>query len=69
MSYNTIFIIHNRLFPTIFVSTTFGIVNLFSHGVAVIAPLLAELKDPFPMLIFVSITGFAIIASLFLKET
>ena len=69
MSYNTLFLTNNRLFPIKYVSTTFGIVNLCAHTIAICAPLVAEIKDPLPMMIFVSLTGIAIFASIFLKET
>lgn len=68
MSYNTVYVSNNRLFPTKFVSTTYGIVNLLSHIITVAAPLVAEIGDPYPFIIFVINTGLAITASIFIRE-
>ena len=68
MAFNTLYISNNRLFPTQFLATSFGIVNLISHLVTVGAPMVAEIKDPLPFLIFLSNAVAAIISSLFLRE-
>lgn len=68
MSFNVAYISNARLFPTKFLSTTFGIANLVSHLITIAAPMVAEIKDPYPYLIFNINMGAAIVACLFLKE-
>ena len=52
MSFNIGYISVARLFPTKFVATVFGIVNFVSHSFTVGAPLVAEMPEPFPFLVF-----------------
>ena len=68
MSFNTVYVGNNRLFPTQFLATTFGIVNFISHVFAVGAPLIAELSDPFPFTVFLVNCLVALLSACFLKE-
>jgi len=68
MSFNTVYVTNNRLFPTEFLASTYGIANLISHLLTIGAPLVAEIPDPFPFLVFVANTIIAIVAALFLRE-
>ena len=52
MSYNIGYISVSRLFPTKFVATVFGIVNMVSHSITVGAPLVAEMSEPIPFIVF-----------------
>ena len=68
MTFNTVYVTHNRLFPPYLLTSTFGLLNLSSHILTIPAPILAEVSNPYPILIFLgcSITGF--ISSFFIKE-
>jgi hypothetical protein len=68
MSTNTSYISNARLFPTKFLLSTFGICNLVSHIISVAGPIVAEIDEPYPFILFVVSVALAIIASLFLKE-
>lgn len=68
MSFNTIYVTNNRLFPTTLMATSFGFANLVSHIVAIPAPMIAEITEPFPFIVFVLFTIFAGICTLFIKE-
>jgi hypothetical protein len=68
MSFNTIYIANSRLFPTKLLATAFGACNLVAHIVAIIAPLIAEIPDPFPFIVFVILTGVAGVSSILIKE-
>ncbi len=68
MSFNTVYAGNNRLFPTKFLSTSFGIVNFISHILAIGAPLIAELEEPYPFWVFVGLCLIALVSSIFLKE-
>ena len=47
-----------ELFPSSLVATAFGICNVMNKSVAMIAPLVAEIAPPTPMMIVASITLF-----------
>ncbi len=68
MSFNVVFISNNKLFPTKFLATSYGICNLVSHILAVAAPLSAEIPDPYPFLVFIGNVVMALSASFYLKE-
>ena len=52
MGFNIGYISVPRLFPTRFVATVYGITNLIAHTFACLAPMVAEIKDPYPFTIF-----------------
>lgn len=68
MIFNTTIISVNRLFPTLYVATAYGVVNFCSHLCACLAPFVAEIKYPFPFIVFVCLIGIAIFTSFFLTE-
>ena len=68
MSNNTVYVGHNRLFPTQFASTTFGMLNFIAHLFAIAAPQVAEIEDPFPFLVCLGSGIIALFSSLFLLE-
>ena len=66
MAFNTVYASNNRFFPTKYISSTYGIVNFVSHLIAVGAPMLAEVSDPYPFTVFITNAAIAIICSFFL---
>ncbi len=68
MAYNTQYASNNRLFPTQFLASTFGIVNLVSHLYAIAAPMIAEMGDPYPFLAFFANAVMGIVCSFLLVE-
>lgn len=68
MSFNIGYVSVARLFPTNFVATVFGIVNFFSHSITVGAPMVAELSDPIPFIVFCINSFIAIFACTNLVE-
>ena len=68
MSFNIGYVSVARLFPTNFVTTVFGIVNFVSHGITVGAPMVAELGEPIPFVVFCCNAAFAIVFGLQLVE-
>ena len=55
-----------QLFPAIFAGTAIGICNIFAKMSTIIAPMLAEVNGPAPMIVFAIITGIASLISWFL---
>ena len=68
MIFNTTIIAVNRLFPTVYVSTAYGVVNFCAHLYACLAPFVAEVKNPYPFIMFVAMIGVAIFTSFMLTE-
>jgi hypothetical protein len=68
MSYNIGYVSVAKLFPTEFVTSVFGIVNLVSHLVTTMAPIVSEVKQPIPMLVYCANCGLALIFSAGLLE-
>ena len=55
------------IFPAIFAGTAFGLCNIGAKLCTILAPLLAEVDKPVPMIIFSVVTGLAIFAALMIK--
>ena len=66
MAFNTVYVSNNRFFPTRYLASTYGIVNFVSHFVAVGAPLLAEMPDPYPFVVFLGNSVAGMTASVFM---
>jgi len=68
MNYNIGYISVPRLFPTKFVTTVYGMVNVIAHLVACTAPLSAEIEDPYPFILFLIAIGFSVFATIYMEE-
>jgi hypothetical protein len=66
--FNTAIISINRLFPTTLVATAYGLVNFFAHLFACLSPFVAEIKNPYPFLVFEVLLGAGILGSFFITE-
>lgn len=66
MAFNTVYVSNNRFFPTKYLASTYGLVNFVSHLVAVAAPMLAEMSDPYPFTVFLFNSCIGVICSFFL---
>ena len=54
------------VFPTLFAATAFGICNLIASFGTVITPYLAQMPEPYPMLVFCALTIIGVLISFFL---
>lgn len=68
MAFNTVYVSNNRFFPTRYLASTYGIVNFVSHLIAVAAPMLAEVPDPYPFTMFLLNSGIGILCSFFVQD-
>ena len=59
---------HPSLFPTLFATTSFGIVNFIARILVILAPLIAENPFPMPELVTVVLQVLMTFAVLFLIE-
>jgi MFS family permease len=68
MLLNIMYVTNSTLFPTQFQSSSFGILNFISHCSAVLAPIIAEMSDPYPFLIYLVNCVVAMLCSFFLRQ-
>lgn len=68
MIVNILYVSNNKLFPVHLQSSSFGMLNFISHVLAVGSPLVAEIKDPYPFIVFVANAVVSIIACIFVRE-
>lgn len=66
-AFNLVYVITPTLFPTDLCSTSFGICNSFAMLSSVLSPLVAELGEPAPMLVYGFSSVAALAASLFIN--
>ena len=67
-NFNLVYIQHAKMFPILFTVTSLGISNIVCRMSVALAPLVAEVRDPYPMAIFTSLAFLTAVASLFLRE-
>ena len=68
MLLNIMYMTNSTLFPTQFVSSSFGILNFISHVFAVSAPIFSELPYPYPFFIYMINCVGALVSSMFLRQ-
>lgn len=68
MGFNVQYVSIPRLFPAKIVASVFGFINFFAHLITVGAPMVAELEDPIPMLVFATNAFLAIVFCRYLTE-
>ena len=52
ITFNMNYVAVQKLFPSVILSTVFGITNVFARFITVFAPLIAEMPEPYPMQLF-----------------
>ena len=66
-SFCIVFIAHASIFPTMFAATSFGFCNFMARAFSAVAPLLAEVDQPVPMICFTAAAGIACGLSFFIQ--
>ena len=67
MTYNIGYVSPKELFPTLFIATVYGQVNVFAHIIACFAPMVAETTYPYPFLAYLAAVGVSVFAVRMLK--
>ena len=67
-AFTAVWVLHPRMFPTLFAATSMGIANFASRGMVIIAPLVAEIAYPTPIIVFTTLTILAGCSSTFLID-
>eukprot|EP00347_Sterkiella_histriomuscorum_P019689 403340662 len=65
-SFNLVYLA-NSLFPPLYASTVMGLCNMFARVASMIAPQIAEVEGPVPMILFCIFAGVAAVLSLFIR--
>jgi MFS family permease len=68
MLLNIMYVKNSTLFPTQFAASSFGILNFISHVSAVLAPIISEMPDPYPYIIYIVNCTLAMLSSFFIKQ-
>ena len=56
------------MFPTLFAVTSMGISNIFSRSLVILAPMVAEVKYPTPIILYTVLNIIACICSTFIID-
>lgn len=67
VAFDICYLANSLLFPTIFTGAVYGFCNFGAKSATVLAPLLAEIKPPTPMIIFTAVAAIAAVLALFLR--
>ena len=67
-AFTIVYVAHPKMFPTLFSVTSMGIANWVSRLMTSFAPMVAEVDEPTPMLIFTILCIISTICTFFLKE-
>jgi hypothetical protein len=65
-TFNICYLANAQIFPAIFAGTAFGICNIGAKLATILAPLMAEIDPPAPMIIFTCTAGVAAVLSCFI---
>ena len=57
VSFNLVYLIVNELFPTVFLATAFGACNIVGRTVTILSPLVAQVPEPFPLMVLFVFSG------------
>ena len=68
MAITTLYSTNNRFYPSYLLTSSFGILNLTAHVVAIAGPIVAEMAEPYPIIIFGISAAVSCLGSIFLKE-
>ena len=65
-TFNLCYLANAQIFPAIFAGTAFGICNIGAKSITILAPLIAEVNPPTPMILFCITAGLACALSFFI---
>ena len=67
-SFTITYVVHGKMFPTLFSVTSMGIANFVSRLLTIAAPLVAEIEQPTPMLFFTTLCIASAVCAFFVKQ-
>lgn len=69
ITFDICYLANSIIFPTIFAGTAFGLCNLGAKIATILAPMLAEVDPPVPMIVFSLMAALGGIVSLFIMKS
>ena len=66
-TFGNLYMGHMDLFPIVFSSTSMGVCNILARAFTSLAPIIAEIPQPTPEIIFTTLSLTAVIVSLFIR--
>ena len=67
-NFNVLYVGHRNFFPLVFSGTAMAIVNVFARTLTTMAPVVAEIKQPIPVVIISILGVLGALISFFVKE-
>lgn len=67
-NFSNLYIGHLDLFPVVFATTTMGICNVVARAATVLAPIVAEIKEPYPEITYTALCFIAAVTSIFIRD-
>ena len=67
-TFSNLYIGHLNLFPSVFSSTSMGFCNITARLITAASPLVAEIAQPTPEIIFTSLSVVAMLTSYFIRK-
>ena len=65
-SFNVVYVAHSSLFPVLFAATAMGLCNIVARIFSSLSPLLAQMEEPDPMIIFTILTSLTFVIAFFI---
>ena len=67
-TFGNLYIAHMDIFPIVFSTTSMGICNIVARCITATAPVVAEIDEPTPEIIFTILSIIAVFISLFIRK-
>jgi len=68
MTFGNLYMSHMDVFPIVFNSTSMGICNILARSITITAPIVAEVEEPVPEIIFTTLSFIAAVMSVFIRK-
>ena len=68
LTFYTVYVSPKELFPTHYIATVYGQVNVFAHAVACLAPMVAEIPYPYPFIAYLVAVIVSALSNSMIKE-
>mmetsp|Transcript_22745 Transcript_22745/g.26736 ORF Transcript_22745/g.26736 Transcript_22745/m.26736 type:complete len:173 (+) Transcript_22745:234-752(+) len=65
--FTIVYVGHLDLFPIVYSSTSMGICNIFARAFTIFAPMVAEVREPIPEILFTTLCVIAVVVACFIR--
>ena len=67
-SFDIAYLINPELFPTFVLATAYGACNIVGRAISIGSPIVAKIKNPYPLLILIAFSSLSAVLSVKLKK-